>query len=60
MVRSPNEVNAELGIGHFVTIRIEDADANCKRAQARGARITQEPLTQRCGERQYNVEDFVA
>jgi hypothetical protein len=33
MVRSPNEVNAELGIGHSVTIRIEDADANCKRAQ---------------------------
>ena len=54
----PNEFNAELGIGHSVTIRVEDADAHCKRAKARGARITQEPLTQPYGERQYNAEDF--
>ena len=54
----PNELNAQLGIGHSVTIRVEDADAHCKRAKARGARITQEPLTQPYGERQYNAEDF--
>lgn len=54
----PNELNAQLGIGHSVTIRVEDTDAHCKRAKARGARITQEPLTQPYGERQYNAEDF--
>lgn len=54
----PNELNAPLGIGHSVTIRIEDADAHCERAKACGARITQEPLTQPFGERQYNAEDF--
>ena len=54
----PNELIAQLGIGHSVTIRVEDADAHCKRAKARGARITQEPLTQPYGERQYNAEDL--
>ena len=54
----PNEVNAPLGIGHSVTIRVEDADAHWARAKNRGARITQEPLTQPYGERQYNAEDF--
>ncbi|MBV9303661.1 MAG: VOC family protein [Acidobacteriaceae bacterium] len=54
----PNEFDAPLGIGHSVTIRIEDADAHYERAKARGARITQEPSTQPYGERQYNAEDF--
>jgi uncharacterized glyoxalase superfamily protein PhnB len=54
----PNEVNAMLGLGHSVTIRVEDADAHCKRAQDRGARITQEPVTHPYGERQYNADDF--
>ena len=54
----PNESNAQLGIGHSVMIRVEDADAHCERAQARGARITQQPQTQAYGERQYNAEDF--
>jgi uncharacterized glyoxalase superfamily protein PhnB len=54
----PDEFNTQLGIGHSVTIRVEDADAHCERAKARGARITQEPLTQPYGERQYNAEDF--
>jgi len=53
-----NELNAQLGIGNSVTIRIEDADTHCERAKARGARITQEPLTQPYGERQYNAEDL--
>ncbi len=42
----PNEFNAPLGAGHSVTVRVEDADAHCERARTRGARITQEPLTQ--------------
>ena len=54
----PNEVDASLGIGHSVTIRVENADAHFERAKARGARITQEPQTQPYGERQYNAEDF--
>ena len=54
----PNEVNAALGVGHSVTIRVEDADAHCKRAAACGARITQKPVTHPYGERQYNAEDF--
>jgi uncharacterized glyoxalase superfamily protein PhnB len=53
-----NEFNAPLGIGHSVMIRIKDADAHCERAKACGARITQEPVTQPFGERQYNAEDF--
>jgi uncharacterized glyoxalase superfamily protein PhnB len=52
------EAGAPLGIGHSVMIRVEDADAHCKRARERGARITQEPTTYPFGERQYNAEDF--
>jgi uncharacterized glyoxalase superfamily protein PhnB len=54
----PNEVHAKLGIGHSVTVRVEDADAHCKRARDHGARITEEPVTHPYGERQYNAEDF--
>ena len=54
----PNEIDAPLGVGHSVTIRVEDADAHCKRARECGARITQEPVTHPYGERQYNAEDF--
>ena len=54
----PNEVNAALGVGHSVTIRVEDADAHCQRARDHGARIMQEPVTHPYGERQYNAEDF--
>ncbi len=53
-----NEAEGGLGVGHSVTIRVEDADAHCRRAKDAGARITQEPATQMYGERQYNVEDF--
>jgi uncharacterized glyoxalase superfamily protein PhnB len=49
----PNEVNAALGMGHSVIIRVEDADAHCNRAKDHGARITQEPVTHPYGERQY-------
>jgi uncharacterized glyoxalase superfamily protein PhnB len=54
----PNEINAVLGAGHSVTVRIEDADAHCRRAREHGARITQDPVTYPFGERQYNAEDF--
>jgi uncharacterized glyoxalase superfamily protein PhnB len=53
-----NEVNAGLGIGHSVTVRVEDADAHCKRARDHGALITEDPVTHPYGERQYNAEDF--
>jgi uncharacterized glyoxalase superfamily protein PhnB len=53
-----NEPGGALGIGHSVTIRVEDADAHCRRAKERGARITDEPVTQMYGERQYNAEDL--
>jgi uncharacterized glyoxalase superfamily protein PhnB len=54
----PNEANAPLGIGHSVTVRIEDADSHCDRAKNHGARITQFPVTHRYGERQYSADDF--
>jgi uncharacterized glyoxalase superfamily protein PhnB len=54
----PNEVNAALGIGYSVMIRVENADAHCKHARDHGARITQEPETYPYGERQYNAVDF--
>ena len=53
-----NEAAGALGTGHSVTIRVEDADAHCKRAQAHGAKITQDPVTHMYGERQYNAEDL--
>ena len=53
-----NETGEALGMGHSVTIRVDDADAHCQRAKDHGARITQDPVTQMYGERQYNAEDF--
>src|SRR5260370_3306272 len=41
-----NEVNAALGGGHSVMVRVEDADAHCMRARAHGAVITPDPTTQ--------------
>lgn len=52
------EAGVQMGIGHSVMIRVEDADAHCKRAVEHGARITQEPTTYPFGERQYNAEDL--
>jgi uncharacterized glyoxalase superfamily protein PhnB len=54
----PNEVNAPLGLGHSVTVRVEDADTHCDRAKNHGARITQSPVTHPYGERQYSADDF--
>jgi uncharacterized glyoxalase superfamily protein PhnB len=54
----PNEANAALGTGCSITVRVEDADAHCKRAKDHGARITQDPVTHPYGERQYNADDF--
>ncbi len=53
----PHEIGAPLGLGHSVTIRVEDADAHCTRARNHGANITQEPTTFPYGERQYTAED---
>lgn len=54
----PNELNAVLGLGCSVTIRVEDADAHCNRARGKGAQITESPVTHPYGERQYNAVDF--
>jgi uncharacterized glyoxalase superfamily protein PhnB len=53
----PHEIGAPLGLGHTVTIRIENADSHCSRAREHGAEITQEPLTHPYGERQYTAQD---
>jgi uncharacterized glyoxalase superfamily protein PhnB len=53
----PEEVGAALGVGHSMTVRVEDADAHCRRAREHGAQITQEPTTHPYGERQYNALD---
>jgi len=53
-----NELNAMLGLGCSLTVRVEDADAHCRRAREHGARVTQEPVTHPYGERQYNATDF--
>ena len=52
------EVNAALGVGCSITVRVEDIDAHCTRARDHGARITEDPVTHMYGERQYNAIDF--
>ncbi len=54
----PNEIDAVLGLGYSVTVRVEDVDSHCKRARDHGAKITQEPVTYPYGERQYDAEDL--
>ena len=53
----PGEENGPLGVGHSITVRVEDADAHCRKAREHGARVTAEPMTHMYGERQYNAED---
>jgi uncharacterized glyoxalase superfamily protein PhnB len=53
-----DEANAVLGVGHSVTVRVEDVDAHCKLARDNGALIAQDPVIHPYGERQYNAEDF--
>ncbi|HET9087170.1 MAG TPA: VOC family protein [Acidobacteriaceae bacterium] len=55
----PEEVGAVLGVGHSITIRVEDAEAHCRCAKAHGARIAQDPVTHPYGERQYNAQDYM-
>jgi uncharacterized glyoxalase superfamily protein PhnB len=56
--KRPEEENAPLGIGHSVTVRVENADAHCACAREHGARITQAPVTYPYGERQYTAADI--
>jgi uncharacterized glyoxalase superfamily protein PhnB len=53
-----NEVGAQLGVGHSVTIRVDDADAHCLRAKNCGAIINEGPVNYPYGERQYSAEDL--
>jgi uncharacterized glyoxalase superfamily protein PhnB len=50
--------NQALRMGHSVMIRVEDADAHCKRTGEHGAKITEEPTTYPFGERQFDAKDF--
>lgn len=51
------EAGAGLGLGHNLTVRVEDANAHCRRARERGAEIVEEPVTHAYGERQYVARD---
>lgn len=51
--RAPREGEAT----HQVMVRVEDADAQCERARAHGARILAEPRTYEYGERQFTAAD---
>ncbi len=53
----PYERDAPLGLGHNLTVRIEDADAHCAQARQHGASILEEPMTHPYGERQYTAGD---
>jgi uncharacterized glyoxalase superfamily protein PhnB len=53
-----NESSAPLGGGCSITVRVDDADAHCKRARDHGALISEAPTTHPFGERQYNAKDF--
>jgi uncharacterized glyoxalase superfamily protein PhnB len=53
----PCEMNAPLGLGHNLTVRVADADAHCTHAQAHGAQILDPPTTHAYGERQYVAQD---
>ncbi len=52
------DVNAVLGVGCSITVRVENVDAQCNRARDHGARVTEGPVTHPYGERQYNAVDF--
>src|SRR5580692_6662431 len=56
--KRPEEENAPLGIGHSVTVRVENADAHCACAREHCARITQAHVTYPYGERQYTAADI--
>jgi len=44
-------------VTHSVMVRVDDVDAHCERARARGARVVMEPTDFEYGERQYAAED---
>ena len=46
------------GSGASVMIRVDDADAHCRRETQHGADIVRPPADQPYGERQYNALDF--
>jgi uncharacterized glyoxalase superfamily protein PhnB len=44
-------------VTHELKIRVDDVDAVCARARARGARVLQEPVDREYGERECTLED---
>lgn len=53
----PGEAEVQRGIGCSFTVRVDDAEAHCENARARGAQITQEACMYPYGERQYSAID---
>jgi uncharacterized glyoxalase superfamily protein PhnB len=53
-----NEAAAQLGVGHSLTVRVENADAHYLRAKECGALVSAEPVNYPYGERQYSAEDL--
>ncbi len=53
----PYEHGAPLGLGHNLTVRVEDVDKHCAHARQHGALILDEPTTRPYGERQYTAQD---
>jgi uncharacterized glyoxalase superfamily protein PhnB len=54
----PGEVSRPGRPPQSTLVRIEDADAHCRRARAYGAHIVGEPRSCEFGERQYSAEDL--
>jgi uncharacterized glyoxalase superfamily protein PhnB len=44
-------------VTHMVMVRVDDANAHCEQARAKGAQILMEPTDFEYGERQYTAED---
>ncbi len=53
----PYEIDKPLGLGHSITVRVDNVDQHCTHAREHGAHIVQEPQTHAYGERQYVAED---
>lgn len=56
-----SHAGAKPGLGHApqgILVRVEDADAHCRRAREFGAKILMEPKDCIFGERQYNAADL--
>lgn len=56
--RARKDGGTTLDHAHAVMVRVDDVDAHCERARARGAQIVSAPTTYPYGERQYSAVDI--